>query len=220
MAGDGRDIAVDTQDEDFLRAQQYMFLARWLSAPPDRDLLDLTGAIEGDETELGQALAALAELARNATVEAVDDEYHDLFIGIGRGELVPHASYYLTGFLNEKPLAVLRRDLRTLGIARAEGNRIPEDHIAALCEVMGGLIRGEFGEMRARRAAGVAATARGPEPASLGPQNAFFNAHLGPWAARFFSDLERARHARVYRGIGAVGRIFMEIEETAFEMAA
>ena len=221
-AGTGQAAALpaDTQDEDFLRAQQYRFLARWLAAPPDRALLDLTAQLSGDGSELGQALSELAAVAAETDPAAADDEFHDLFVGIGRGELVPHASYYLTGFLNEKPLATLRQHLASLGIARAEGNRTPEDHISALCDVMAGLITGEFGEVSTARAPGVAATAKGPEPVSLGPQNAFFNAHLAPWAGRFFADLERAKAARVYRGIGAVGRIFMEIEEAAFEMTA
>lgn len=132
--------------EDELRASQYRLLARFLAKPPDNDLLRLVGGFSGDDTSLGKALALLARLARNTTAEKASEEYHELFIGMGRGELLPYGSYYLTGFLNEKPLAELRRDMGEFGIARAEGNSEPEDHIAAVADMMAGLIMGDFGE--------------------------------------------------------------------------
>ena len=131
--------------EERLRVHQYQVLARFLAAPPDAGLLDLASRFEADESEFGRALADLALRAGQMTPEAASHEYHALFIGIGRGELVPYASYYLTGFLNEMPLAKLRRDMARLGIARAETVKEPEDHIAALCEMMAGLITGAFG---------------------------------------------------------------------------
>lgn len=188
--------------EDRLRAHQYQLLARFLAAPPDRTLLELAAGLSGDDTDLGRGLATLARLAAATTEQAAAEEYHDLFIGVGRGELVPYASYYLTGFLHEKPLAKLRVDMARLGIARAEGVSEPEDHIAALCEMMAGLITGAFGA-----------------PLGLADQRRFFEAHLAPWAERFFEDLERARSARLYTPIGTLGRAFMTIETAAFEMA-
>lgn len=187
--------------EELLRAHQYRLLARFLAAPPDGELLTLAAGFTGDETELGQALATLARLAARTTPATASREYHDLFIGLGRGELVPHASYYLTGFLNEKPLAKLRVDMARLGIARADEVAEPEDHIAALAEMMAGLIAGDFGE-----------------PLDLPGQRAFFEAHLEPWAERFFGDLEAARAATLYTPIGSIGRLFMGIEQAAFRM--
>jgi TorA maturation chaperone TorD len=187
--------------EDALRAQLYRLLARLLAAPPDQTLLDLAAAIEGDETPLGQGLRGLAQQAARATPAAVTEEYFDLFIGIGRGELVPYASYYLTGFLNERPLAKLRGDMAALGIARAAEVKEPEDHIGALCEMMAGLIEGRFGA-----------------PAGLDVQQRFFERHVAPWAARFFADLEKARAAVLYAPVGAVGGAFVAIETTAFAM--
>jgi TorA maturation chaperone TorD len=165
-------------------------------------LLDLASRFEGDESELGRALADLAVRAGQMTPEAASHEYHALFIGIGRGELVPYASYYLTGFLNEMPLAKLRRDMARLGIARAETVKEPEDHIAALCEVMAGLITGAFGA-----------------PLDLTAQQAFFDRHLASWSPVFFADLEKARAAWLYVPVGTLGRVFMGIEKTAFMMA-
>ena len=187
--------------EDEQRAHVYRLLARFLAAPPDAALLALAASFAGDDTEFGRALGALAPLAARFTPEAAAEEYHDLFIGVGRGELLPFASYYLTGFLYERPLAKLRVDMARLGIARADDVKEPEDHIAALCDMMAGLISGTFGP-----------------PLDQAGQQAFFEAHVGPWAERFFEDLERARSATLYTPVGTLGRVFMGIEQAAFRM--
>jgi TorA maturation chaperone TorD len=192
----------DILAEEWLRARQYQLLARFLAAPPEAGLLHLASGFESDDTEFGRALGDLADRAGQATPAAASREYHELFIGIGRGELVPYGSYYLTGFLNEKPLAKLRSDMARLGIARAEDVKEPEDHIAALCEMMAGLITGAFGA-----------------PLGLAEQRAFFNRHLAGWAPVFFRDLEQAKAAWLYAPIGRLGRAFMDIEKTAFAMA-
>ena len=122
--------------------------------------------------------------------------------GVGHGELQPYASYYLTGFLYERPLANLRGDLLELGVVRRADVHEPEDHVAALCETMAGLITGKFGSS-----------------ADLSRQRKFFERHIGGWAPRFFEDLERAKSARLYMPVGTIGRMFMEIERVAFSMA-
>jgi TorA maturation chaperone TorD len=189
------------QPEERLRAHQYQLLARFLAAPPDAALLRLTSALEGDRSELGEALGILARLAAGFTPKAASEEYHALFIGLVRGELMPYASYYRTGFLYEQPLAALRKDMAALGIARAEDVSEPEDHIAALCDMMAGLILGTFGA-----------------PLELSGQRRFFETHLAPWAGRFFTDLEKARAAALYVPIGTMGRVFMAVENAAFGM--
>lgn len=194
-------VTTQPHPEDLLRARQYRLLARFLARPPDETLLQLAAGFEPDDTDLGRALGALAKVAARATIRAAADEYFDLFIGIGRGELVPYASYYRTGFLYERPLARLRADMMRLGIARAQEVKEPEDHVAALCEMMAGLIEGDFGE-----------------PLGLAAQRAFFDAHLAPWAGRFFADLGAAKAAVLYAPVGAIGRVFMDIEATAFGM--
>jgi TorA maturation chaperone TorD len=187
--------------EERLRAHQYQLLARFLAAPPDAGLLELASTFTGDDTELGQALGTLARLAARFTPKAAAEEYHDLFIGVPRGELLPYASYYLTGFLYERPLAKLRVDMARLRIVRADEVKEPEDHIAALCDIMAGLITGAFG----------------PSLDLVG-QRAFFDTHLAPWATRFFEDLEGARAATLYTPVGTLGRVFMGIEQAAFRM--
>ena len=132
-------------EEDVLRSQLYEFLATLLRVEPANEVLAQVAGLTGDDSPIGQASATLAHLARQMDAANIRSEYVDLFIGVGRGELLPYCSYYLTGFLNEKPLASLRQDMAAIGIVRADGVKDPEDHIASLCDMMAGLIRGQFG---------------------------------------------------------------------------
>ncbi|MDX2482741.1 MAG: molecular chaperone TorD family protein [Pseudodonghicola sp.] len=189
-------------EEDKLRADLYDFLSALLAGPPSRGLLDQTARLSGDDAPMGQAISTLAKLAGKTTEKGVEGEFNDLFIGMGRGELVPYASYYMTGFLNEKPLAALRTDMAARAIQRAPNVYEPEDNIASVLEMMAGLIEGRFGT-----------------PETLAQQRAFFNRHIGPWAGHFFSDLEAAKTSIFYAPVGRIGRLFMEIEREAFRMA-
>ena len=199
----GEVAQIDIAEEDRLRAQWYSLLAQFLSAPPEAATLDLARALTGDGSDLGKGVIALAAAAKGATVAGLEEEYFNLFIGIGQGELLPYGSYYLTGFLNEKPLAALRVDMNELGIGRVEGVKEPEDHIASLCEMMAGMITGAFGE-----------------PVGLDRQREFFDKHIGCWAPRFFEDLQAAESTAFYMPIGLIGSIFMSVESQAFEIAA
>jgi TorA maturation chaperone TorD len=194
-------MPADTVDPiDAARGQEYALLATLLSAPPSKRLLDQLAALGGDATPLGRAHAALTDAAARAVLREVEREYFDLFVGLGRGELLPYASYYLTGFLNERPLSRLRADLTKLGIERIANNSEPEDHAAILCEIMSGL-------------------ADGCLDASPEAQRAFFDKHVSPWMGRLFADMESAGNARFYRAVGALGRTFIEIETEAFTFA-
>ncbi len=179
---------------DALRADVYRLLALTLAAPPSADLLGLLGALTGDATAIGRAFDDLASRARNTGPQAAEREFNALFIGVVQGELVPYASYYRTGFLTDRPLSALRADLQALGLERAPDVSEPEDHIAALCDVMAVLIR------------------EGADPAV---QRHMLDSHLTPWAGRFFQDLEAADSAALYRPVGAIGRLFLEIEDEA-----
>jgi TorA maturation chaperone TorD len=190
-------------EEDALRAQVYRLLGRLLAEAPSGDLLRRVGAMIGDTTPMGEAVDALARAAREIGEPAAEREYFHLFIGLAGGEMHPYASYYLTGFLYEKPLARLRSDLARLGIANGSDRGEPEDHIAALCETMAAMIEGSFGK-----------------PVPVAEQRAFFDKHIAPWAARFFADLEKSERARLYKPLGAIGRHFMAIEADAFALAA
>jgi TorA maturation chaperone TorD len=186
---------------ELLRSHEYNLLAVLLGRVPTNDVLERVAALRGDASPLGLAHIALAEHAARAGPNEVSREFFDLFIGVGRGELLPYASYYLTGFLNERPLAQVRGDLALLGVERADDQHEPEDHLAILCEVMAGLAAGRF-------------------EAGSGSERRFFERHLKPWAVRFFADLETAKSARFYRPVGTLGRVFFEIEAEAFAMDA
>lgn len=189
----------EVDEIDLLRAHEYGLLAVLTARAPTADVLERIAGLRGDASPLGMAHIALAEAAAAADPRALQREFFDLFIGVGRGELLPYASYYLTGFLNERPLARLRQDLAELGLERVEEQREPEDHLAILCEVMAGLASGRF-------------------EAERNADRHFFERHVKPWAGRAFADLETAKSARFYRAVGRLGRLFMDIEAEAFAM--
>jgi TorA maturation chaperone TorD len=191
--------AGDIDEVDAARAQEYALLAALLSRAPDQALLDRLATLRADASPLGVVHAALAESASRAAVEQVEREYFNLFIGLGRGELLPYGSYYQSGFLHERPLARLREQLSRLGIERAEGEAEPEDHAAILCEIMAGLIDGRL-------------------PADAGADRDLFEKHLSPWIGRFFADLEQAEAADFYRHVGTLGRLLVDIEKEAFAL--
>jgi len=181
-----------------LRARGFALTARLLAAAPDAALLDTLRALPGEPTPLGEAIAGLAEAARRTSPAQAAREYFALFIGVGRGEVLPYASAILTGFLHERPLAELRAALRDLGIAQVAGIGEPEDHIAFCCDVMAGLLDGRF----------------------EGDADAFFARHLRPWAARCMAEIEAAPAAQFYRAVGRFGRTLFEIETAAAELPA
>lgn len=191
----------DIAEEDLLRAQMYGLLANLLSKAPDETELSRLAQLHGDESPLGKAIAALSRVAAGRDATEISDEFHDLFIGVGRGELLPYASYYLTGFLHEKPLAKLRNDMSTYGATKSDDVSEPEDHAASVLEVMAGLIEGRFGQ-----------------PASIEQQKEFYDAHIASWMSVFFQDLAGASSSVLYATVAEVGLRFLEIENAAFEM--
>lgn len=201
LYGDVAEGEQAADETDLARAHEYALLSTLLARAPDAGFLARLAGLRGDASPLGVAHAALSEAADGAKPERVEREFFNLFIGLGRGELMPYGSYYLTGFLHERPLARLREDLTLLGIERAENNPEPEDHIAILCEIMAGVASRRFA-------------------APAGTERDLFVKHLAPWAPRFFADLERADEADFYRRVGTLGRVLMEIETEAFALPA
>src|ERR1700716_2375049 len=169
---------------DLARAREYSLLSTLLLRSPDAELIGRLANLRGDASPLGIAHTALGEAAARVGAEGVAREYFNLFVGVGRGELLPYASYYLTGFLHARPLARLRQTLRHIGIKRADGQTEPEDHVAILFEIMAGLANGDI-------------------VAPVGADREIFESHLAPWIGRFFTDLEQARSADFYVRVGA-----------------
>ncbi len=186
--------------EQQYRAAAYSIIAALLRDVPGEQTLAHVSAFEKvgiDEDEMLLAMSSLGLAAQAINRDAIKDEYHNLFIGIGRGELVPYGSWYLTGYLMEQPLSTLRDDLVELGIERDPQVNEPEDHIASLCEVMSILINDE---------------------ADLLTQAQFFEKHLGSWCGKFFSDLETAKAASFYRSVGRFGSAFISIDQQYLNM--
>jgi TorA maturation chaperone TorD len=182
---------------DLARAREYSLLSTLLLRCPDAALIDRLTDLRGDSSPLGLAHTALGQAAARVGAEGVAREYFNLFVGVGRGELLPYASYYQTGSLHARPLARLRQTLRRIGIERADGLKEPEDHAGILFEIMGGLSSGAIAS-----------------PA--GTDREIFESYLAPWIERFFADLEQAKAADFYARVGVLGRIFIAIEIEAF----
>ena len=126
-------------------------------------------------------------------------EHFDLFLGVGRGELVPYEVYYLTGFLNERPLARLRQDMKHLGLQRAEGHCDPEDHLGTLCEIMSGFAAGRF-------------------EAQAGEQGELLHPPRGALGRPLLHRSGEGGVPRFYRPVGTLGRVFIDIETEGFAM--
>ncbi|MEW5890085.1 MAG: molecular chaperone TorD family protein [Pseudomonadota bacterium] len=200
--------AADTlAPEDTARADFYAVIARLFAAPPDAGFL--RALAQADElvaahpdAALPRAWNDLCAAAAAMPAEAAQEEFDALFQGVGRPAVVPYASYYLAGFMMEKPLADLRSDLAALGLARAGGVSEPEDHIAALAEVMRHLI------------VHGASTADEREES----QQRFFRRHLQPWYERFCQALEAAEGANFYRHAARFTGAFLDLENESFEI--
>jgi TorA maturation chaperone TorD len=191
----GRAAVVD--EVDLARAAEYSLLATLLVRSPDADMLGRLAELRGDDSPLGLAHAALGKAAARTDADITAREYFALFIGLGRGELMPYASHYLTGFLHGRPLANLRQTLRRIGIERVETQTEPEDHAAVLLEIMAGLTSGEI-------------------DAPPGTDHEIFDNHIAPWIARFFSDLEKSTSVDFYAVVGTLGRTFTAIDSQGF----
>ena len=198
---------VHQEDEQQYRATFYFLLSKLLSSAPTSEVLAAVSAMSVPEYQTdSRFLKSLNSLAASAAQEnnldVLDEEYHDLFVGLGRGELLPYASWYLTGMLMDKPLSRIREDLKALGIERIQGNLEPEDHVASLFDIMGILITDTSDDYKFKT------------------QQTFFDRHLKPWVGRFFRDLEVARKARFYKEVGRFGSEFVEFETSYLEMPA
>ncbi|MEK9803990.1 MAG: molecular chaperone TorD family protein [Curvibacter sp.] len=196
-----------TLDEETARAEVYGLLAALYYAPPGVELLEQLRVAATEAPAEGGFLEepwrGLVSAARELDLAAVTAEYHALFGGVGKPEVYLFASHYLSGFLNEKPLAQLRSDLAALGLARDEALPETEDHIAYLCEVMRYLIAGDDVAV-----------------ANLTKQREFFVDHLQPWVAQLCDALEGHPRARFYAALAGFTRAFASVEQQGFDMLA
>ena len=198
-------LAPPLSGEDQARADLYALLSRLLLAPPDAELLEALASsdpilAQGGELALEQAWEQLTLASAVMDPQAVADEFGQLFISIGSPPVNPYGSRYLSGYINDAPLAELRADLARLKLARVRGVGEFEDHLGALCEAMRVLVAGGPG------------IARQP----VAEQKRFFEAHLAPWYERAVADIAGAEGANYYRLVARLAGTFLAIEAEAF----
>ncbi|MDN3714747.1 TorD/DmsD family molecular chaperone [Vibrio breoganii] len=176
------------------RADIYLLLATLFRQPPNSDLLKWLAEIETEDSnsQMSADWQALKQAASQATQQELEEEYQDLFIGVGRGEVMPFASWHLSGALMEKPLIALRQDLTALGFERNDSVKEPEDHIAAICEVMAMLVE-----------------ENSPQ------QGVFFNRHIGTWYKDLVKQIQSANAAGFYVVVASLLASFLELEAVA-----
>ena len=203
-------VASPSDEMEQARAGLYRLLGAALSHPPTPQLLGAIQGLRGHEasTPVGAALTALTHAAWATPLDVAVRQYDVIFVGVARGELMPYASFYLTGFLHDRPLARLREDLAALGFVATPGHPDPEDHAGTLCELMGELV------------AGGQASPQETGPQAIELQRRFFRRHMVPWIGQFFLDLESFRGSDFYSSVGLLGRAFFDVECLAFEMEA
>jgi TorA maturation chaperone TorD len=187
------------EEVDRARAREYSLLSTLLIRSPDAGLISDLARLQRGTSPLDVVHAQLSQAASQTDATRVAREYFELFVGVGRGELLPYSSFYQTGSLHGPPLASLRQTLREIGVEPVRELSEPEDHAAILCEIMSGLAGGEI-------------------VAPAGTDRDFFSRHLAPWIGRFFTDLEQAKAADFYGRVGAVGRTFIAIEAEGFTL--
>lgn len=191
------------QGEETARADLYGLLATLFYAPPSQQLLHEIGSAKaGGDSILEQAWAELSDACRLAQAEPVREEYEALFVGVGKPEVMLYGSFYLSGFLMEKPLAELRTDLAMLGLQRDQSIPESEDHIASLCEVMRHLI-----------------ASTDSLQADLAMQKQFFSRHMQPWALQMCEAVTNHPGVNFYAPVARLAKTFFEVEMEAFDMA-
>jgi len=201
VAEEAPQASVIPEEDQHYRASAYGLIAALLRSSPDQALLDqvsnLAAVKRDDDDDLLIAMSSLGLSAKTFTPDRIEDEFHDLFIGLGKGEVVPYGSWYMTGFMMEKPLSDLREDLARLGYQKSDSVSEPEDHTAALFEVISMMIS---------------------EGTDLSVQRDFYQSHMASWVERFFIDLSDAKSSVFYKAVARFGSAFMAFENQYFSM--
>jgi TorA maturation chaperone TorD len=191
-------------EEDQARADLYALLARLFYAGPDRALLDSLARHENlfgaEDVLLGRAWRALARAARDADPEQLKLEYDSIFVGVGKAQVTPYCSHYLTPSGRERIVVALRDELRELGLARAGDSHEPEDHVAALCEVMRHLVL------------------LGSDDHAIGGQKQFFMRYISTAYIQLTDEILSTAATQFYKDVARVMRVFFDVESQSFEM--
>jgi TorA maturation chaperone TorD len=188
--------------EDQARADYYALLASLFYRAPDDRLLQAIAIAEPPGGTLAAPWGLMAEAASIVPEEAVREEYDAVFVGVGRPPVMLFGSFYLAGFMMEKPLADLRAELSRLGFVRAAHVREPEDHLAAICDVMRAMILGDVGR----------------KPFPVADQAAFFLTYVKPWVFACTSAIQEYHQSNFYKRVSGFAEAFFQVEAEAFAM--
>jgi TorA maturation chaperone TorD len=195
-------------DEETARAELYGLMAELFYLPIRAELLAQLRLAPTQAPESGGYLEEpwrqLVGIAREMDDASIEREYHTLFGGVGKPEVFLYASHYLSGFLNEKPLAQLRHDLAHLGLGRDDTTMSDtEDHVAFVLEVMRFLVAGEDVSL-----------------SNLTQQSRFFAQHVQTWVPALCDSLQAHPQARFYASLAALTRAFISVESQGFDLMA
>ena len=201
------EITHDSLDEETARAEVYGLLAALYYAAPSQALYNNIKVAVTQAPAAGALLEAswteLVAATRDQTLVDITSEYDALFGGVSKPEVYLFGSHYLSGFLNEKPLAALRTDIAKLGLARDEAMPETKDHVAYLSEVMRYLIAGDDAAV-----------------ANLTRQREFFTRHVQTWMPQMCEALAAHPKARFYRALAGFTQVFISVEAQGFDMLA
>src|SRR5688572_26048080 len=187
--------------EEVARANFYGLLGRLFYAPPDAALLEaIAGAddIEAEDGGIGAAWQAMARAAAQAHPDAVREEYENVFVGTGKAAVTLYTSAYTIRYSNEVPLVALRAELAGLGLGRREGAHEPEDHIAALCDIMRHLVA--------------------EQKRDLHEQARFFRRWIAPATEPLCNAIATHGSTQFYKPVARFAEAFLRLEQSAFEM--
>ncbi|HEX6138138.1 MAG TPA: molecular chaperone TorD family protein [Casimicrobiaceae bacterium] len=190
--------------EDRARCDFYALLARLYADGPDRPLLEAIAGAEAIEGDTPFAIAWRRLIAASGAMDpdAAAQEYTDLFVGVGKSEVNLHASHWLSGFMMERPLANLRGELASLGLARRDDVVMLEDHLSALCETMRLLVGGQDER----------------KPAPLATQRAFFDRYLASWVFPCCAAIRESAIANYYARVAEFTEQYMALDRDALAM--
>jgi TorA maturation chaperone TorD len=190
------------EPEDQARADFYALLASLFYRAPDARLLQAIAIAEPPSGVLASAWQKLADASNVVPEDAVHEEYDAVFVGVGKPPVMLYGSFYMAGFMMEKPLAALRQNLGELGFARADSVREPEDHLAAICDVMRAMILGDLEN----------------KPQSVETQKVFFLTHVKPWVFACADAISAYHQSNYYRHVAGFAKQFFQVELEAFEI--
>jgi TorA maturation chaperone TorD len=200
-SGDDLQERKPLSEEDAGRANLYALIGRLFYDAPDSILFAQLCRAEAEPTGnnalLDRAWRSLRDACGSAYPVVVKQEHDSLFVGVGKSEVTPYTSHYVTGNSPDRHLVRLRERLDQLGLARRSAAFEVEDHVSGVCDVMRILVE---------------------DAHPLSEQQLFFKEFVYPGVTPFCEAVAIATSAAFYRCVAEFARAFLEVERQAFEL--